>query len=359
MVENFLTVGTQVLVLFILIGIGVICGKIRFFSPVTAKHLTNIVLYFVTPCVVIDAFHREFDPALLTNLGITALCAVCIHIFSVALAAAVFRDKDASRCCVLRFGTVFSNCGFMSIPLQAALLGSDGVFYGAVFVAIFNLVLWSYGVLVMSGDKKTLSPAKLLLNPGVVGVVAGFLLFVFSVKLPQVISAPVDYMASLNTPLPMLIIGFYLSRTNLKQALLDKRAFDKSGLIYGMGHAIYSHSDPRANILHGMVEKLAREKGRTEEYELYSMVERLGPQVISGERKMYKGVSANVDFYSGFVYHMLDLPLELYTPIFAMARIAGWSAHRLEELINMGKIIRPAYQYVGQHHPYRPMASRD
>ena len=126
-----------------------------------------------------------------------------------------------------------------------------------------------------------------------------------------------------------------------------------------MGHAIYSHSDPRANILHGMVEKLAREKGRTEEYELYSMVERLGPQVISGERKMYKGVSANVDFYSGFVYHMLDLPLELYTPIFAMARIAGWSAHRLEELINMGKIIRPAYQYVGQHHPYRPMASRD
>ena len=143
------------------------------------------------------------------------------------------------------------------------------------------------------------------------------------------------------------------------QALLDKRAFDKSGLIYGMGHAIYSHSDPRANILHGMVEKLAQEKGRTEEYELYSMVERLGPQVISGERKMYKGVSANVDFYSGFVYHMLDLPLELYTPIFAMARIAGWSAHRLEELINMGKIIRPAYQYVGQHHPYRPMASRD
>lgn len=225
MVENFLTVGTQVLILFILIGIGVLCGKIRFFSPVTAKHLTNIVLYFVTPCVVVDAFHREFEPALLINLGITALCAVCIHIFSIALCAAVFRDKNASRRCVLRFGAVFSNCGFMSIPLQAALLGGDGVFYGAAFVAIFNLVLWSYGVLVMSGDKKTLSPAKLLLNPGVVGVVAGFLLFVFSVKLPQVISAPVDYMASLNTPLPMLIIGFYLSRTNLKQALLDKRQY--------------------------------------------------------------------------------------------------------------------------------------
>ena len=143
------------------------------------------------------------------------------------------------------------------------------------------------------------------------------------------------------------------------QALLDKRAFDKSGLIYGMGHAVYSLSDPRANILHGMVEKLSREKGRMEEYQLYSLVERLGPEVISGERKMYKGVSANVDFYSGFVYHMLDLPLELYTPLFAMARVAGWSAHRMEELINMGKIIRPAYQYVGTHQPYQPLRERD
>lgn len=142
------------------------------------------------------------------------------------------------------------------------------------------------------------------------------------------------------------------------QALLDKKAFDKSGLIYGMGHAVYSLSDPRANILHGMVEKLSREKGRMEEYELYSMVERLGPEIIAGERKMYKGVSANVDFYSGFVYHMLDLPLELYTPLFAMARVAGWGAHRMEELINMGKIIRPAYQYVGRHQPYCPLSER-
>ena len=142
------------------------------------------------------------------------------------------------------------------------------------------------------------------------------------------------------------------------QALLDKQAFDKAGLIYGMGHAVYSLSDPRANLLHSFVEKLSREKGRTEEYELYSLVERLGPEVIAGERKMYKGVSANVDFYSGFVYHMLDLPLELYTPLFAMARVAGWSAHRIEELINMGKIIRPAYKYVGNHADYAPLAER-
>ena len=142
------------------------------------------------------------------------------------------------------------------------------------------------------------------------------------------------------------------------QDLLDKKAFDKAGLIYGMGHAVYSLSDPHANIFKTFVEKLSREKGRNEEYELYSMVARLGPEVIAGERKMYKGVSANVDFYSGFVYHMLDLPLELYTPIFAMARVAGWSAHRIEELINMGKIIRPAYKYVGSHADYVPMDQR-
>ena len=142
------------------------------------------------------------------------------------------------------------------------------------------------------------------------------------------------------------------------QALLDKQAFDRAGLIYGMGHAVYSLSDPRANLLHSFVEKLSREKGRTEEYELYSLVERLGPEIIAGERKMYKGVSANVDFYSGFVYHMLDLPLELYTPLFALARVAGWSAHRIEELINMGKIIRPAYKYVGTHADYAPLAER-
>lgn len=225
MLENFLMVGQQVLILFILIVVGVICGKVQFLTRNTAKHLTNIVLYFVTPCVVIDAFQRDFEPELLTNLGITALCAVLIHAVSIVIAYLVFRDKDISRRCVLRFGTVFSNCGFMSIPLQAELLGADGVFYGAAFVAVFNLILWSYGLLTMSGDKKTLSPKHLLLNPGVIGVAAGMVLFLFSVHLPEVLSMPVSYMAALNTPLPMIIIGFYLSRTNLREALRDKKAY--------------------------------------------------------------------------------------------------------------------------------------
>ncbi len=141
-------------------------------------------------------------------------------------------------------------------------------------------------------------------------------------------------------------------------ALLEKKAFDKAGLIYGMGHAVYSLSDPRAELLKKFVGALAKEKGREEEYALYTKVERLAPQVIAEKRQIIKGVSANIDFYSGFVYTMLELPSELYTPIFAIARISGWSAHRLEEIGNAGKIIRPAYKNVRAPKAYTPIEER-
>ena len=147
-------------------------------------------------------------------------------------------------------------------------------------------------------------------------------------------------------------IGRYLAK------ILHKEAFDKAGLIYGIGHAIYSKSDPRAEVFKGFVKELSEEKGLSREYGLYSLVEEIAPEVIAKERKMYKGVSANVDFYSGFVYDMLGLPHELFTPIFAIARIAGWSAHRIEELINAGKIIRPAYMSVQEHRQYIPLKDR-
>lgn len=141
-------------------------------------------------------------------------------------------------------------------------------------------------------------------------------------------------------------------------ALLNKEGFDHSGLIYGMGHAVYSLSDPRANILKAFVEKLSKEKGRTEEYQLYSSVARLAQEIIAKERHIYKGVSPNIDFYSGFVYSMLDLPTELFTPIFAIARMVGWSAHRIEELLNNSKIIRPAYRAVMDRQAYTPLNRR-
>ena len=146
--------------------------------------------------------------------------------------------------------------------------------------------------------------------------------------------------------------------TNYLAKLLHKEAFDKSGLIYGMGHAVYSISDPRAKMFKGFVRDLSEEKGLSDEYALYAKVEQLAPQVIASEKRIYKGVSANVDFYSGFAYHMLGLPLELYTPIFAIARISGWSAHRLEELINAGKIIRPAYKSIKDEEAYIPLCDR-
>ena len=147
-------------------------------------------------------------------------------------------------------------------------------------------------------------------------------------------------------------VSAYLAR------LLNKEAFDHAGLIYGVGHAVYSKSDPRAVIFKSFVEKLSVEKGLEKEFALYSLVEKLAPQVIAKERKIYKGVSINVDFYSGFVYKMLNLPYELYTPIFAIARITGWSAHRLEELANNGKIIRPAYKPIHGDMRYKDLEKR-
>lgn len=140
--------------------------------------------------------------------------------------------------------------------------------------------------------------------------------------------------------------------------ILSKEAFDRTGLIYGIGHAVYSISDPRAVILKRMAEQLAKDKGLEDEFRLYETVERLAPEVIGKVRKIYKGVSANVDFYSGFVYRMLGIPTELFTPIFAVARISGWSAHRIEELVNGGRIIRPAYKCVAPRRTYTPMKDR-
>ena len=140
--------------------------------------------------------------------------------------------------------------------------------------------------------------------------------------------------------------------------ILNKEVFDGKGLIYGMGHAVYSLSDPRAMIFRDFVEKLSREKGKEKDYLLCSTIERVAPAVIAKERKIYKGVSANIDFYSGFIYNMLGIPRELFTPIFAISRIAGWSAHRMEELLLNGKIIRPAYQNISPRAKYTPLEER-
>ena len=140
--------------------------------------------------------------------------------------------------------------------------------------------------------------------------------------------------------------------------IINKELYDKAGLIYGMGHAVYTKSDPRAVIFEEYVAKLSKEKNRTEEYQLYSNVARLAPQIIGGKKQLHKAVSPNVDFYSGFVYDMMNLPKELYTPIFAIARMSGWAAHRIEELNNSSRIIRPAYMGVQEEREYTPLENR-
>lgn len=145
---------------------------------------------------------------------------------------------------------------------------------------------------------------------------------------------------------------------NCLDDILKKKTFDKQGLIYGMGHAVYSISDPRAEIFKRLVKRLAKDKGMLKEYNLYSKIERISTDLISREKNIYKGVAANIDFYTGFVYSMLGIPTKLYTPLFAIARIAGWSAHRLEELVGGGKIIRPAYMSVQSHNEYIELDKR-
>lgn len=223
--DNFTAIAQQVLVLFILIAVGFGCGKKGVITEHASKKMTDIVLYVVTPCVMIAAFQREFSFELLGKVFIAAITATVIMTASILLARLVIRDKNEARKKVLQFSVIFSNCGFMSLPLQKALLGDDGWFFGSIFVAIFNVFCWTYGLADMSGDIKQLSIKKLALNPGIIGVLAAVILFVAKIKLPVFIIEPVTHLANLNTPIPMLIIGFYLSRADFKKAFTDKGTY--------------------------------------------------------------------------------------------------------------------------------------
>ncbi len=223
--ENFITVGTQVLELFILIAVGYLCGKTKILNDKTAKSITDIVLYIVCPCVIIDNFIRPFEVEMLGKLLTTAAAALCIHAVSIVIAMLIFHDKQPTRNRVYRFALIFSNCGYMSLPMQQAILGSDGVFFGAVYIVIFNVVMWTFGVWLSSGDKKSLSAKKILLNPCIIGMAVGLVIFLTSLPVPEVIAKPITFLANLNTPLPMMIVGYYLSQTKIRDAFKDGKGF--------------------------------------------------------------------------------------------------------------------------------------
>ena len=225
MLTSFLEVGRGVAVLFILIGVGALMTKLNLITKAGASSMTDVVLYAVTPCVIINAFQREYRPELLGGLLISLASAFVIMGLSILLAELMYRKKASDKAVVLKFTLVFSNCGFMALPLQEAVLGEDGVFYGAAYIAMFNLLMWTYGIIRMSGRSSLGDCFKAALNPGVIGTLIGVLLFVFSVELPDIIYLPVKYLAALNTPVPMLVIGYHLMNSNLKSALGNRSAY--------------------------------------------------------------------------------------------------------------------------------------
>lgn len=220
MLQDVLTVGGQVLTLFLLIAIGAACAKTRLLSEGAVKAMANLVLYIATPCVIIKSCIRDFDPAMLWGFLTVVAVAAANHLLLMLVARLLYRNQEEGRRRVLRCATVFSNAGYMAIPLQQAILGEVGVFYCAAYVIVFNVFLWTYGLVEMSGERR-LSVKQILLNPGVIGVAVGLTLFLLPVTVPAPITDAIGHMAALNTPLPMLIIGYYLAQSDLLSALRD------------------------------------------------------------------------------------------------------------------------------------------
>lgn len=227
MLNNFLQVSSQVIVLFLLMGVGFVATKLGFLNKEITAKLTDFVLYFVAPAIIIVSFQLEFDKNLLLGLGITALLAIFTHFINILLAKILIHDKNKARENVLRFGSIFSNCGFMGLPLDMALFGSNGVFYGAAYIAVFNIVSWSYGVILMNKGRNDyqLSWQKVFINPGTIGVLIALILFLCSIKLPEPIYDAINYVGSLNTPIPMFIIGSGMVGMSLKQLFSDKSIY--------------------------------------------------------------------------------------------------------------------------------------
>lgn len=225
MIQNFLTVFGQVMILFLLMALGFVFNKTGKLNRETCKALSDIIVVFVAPCVIIKSFIRDYNPDMLKNLIIAIVLSAILHIAMIVISKLAFcKDEDKKRR-VLTFASVFSNAGFIALPLQEAILGTDGVFYGAAYVAVFNIVLWSFGIVEMSGDKSLITPKKLLISPGIIGVVVGVILFVFSIKPPMVITSVIGHISALNLPIPMFVVGYYLAQTDIFKALKNSKLY--------------------------------------------------------------------------------------------------------------------------------------
>ncbi len=225
MIENFISVFEQVLILFVLMAFGFIFNKTKKLNRETCKAISDIVVTFVAPCVIIKSFIRNYETHMLKMLCIALALSVVLHILMIIVSKLLLKADDEKKRRVLTFASVFSNAGFIALPLQEQLLGGDGVFYGAAYIVIFNIAMWSFGVAEMSGDRSAVTLKKLLISPGIIGVVVGVILFVFSIKPPMVVYSVIDYVAALNVPLPMFIVGYYLADADLLRAFKDRSLY--------------------------------------------------------------------------------------------------------------------------------------
>ncbi len=224
------TAALQVLIIFILIAVGFVLKKRGQVSSGGVKDMTNILLGVVTPSVLIEAYQKEFDMSLAWGLLRCVLFTILVHIVAILISTLAFRKEETKRYRINIFCSVYSNCGFMAIPLMGALLGSDGVFFGSSYLAVFTIFYWTHGVVLYTGDKKDLSLKKAFLNPGVIGTVISLLLFITNTRLPGVLADSIGFLAGLNTPLAMIVLGTYLADVDFKKAIIRPALYGVSAL---------------------------------------------------------------------------------------------------------------------------------
>ena len=231
MLDSLSLVSKQVGVLFALMVVGFLCNRRKLLNAVAIKGITELLVLIVTPCVIVHSFiQQNFAVSLLGDLGWALAVSVFSHVVGAAIAFLCLHDRNPNRGGVLRFAVIFSNAGFMGIPLEYALLGADGVFFGAMYVVVFNLVCWSLGVAVMCRGMKNVGLRALFVNAGTVGVTLGLPFFLFSLKLPEVVGRPVAMLANLNTPLAMIMVGWYLAETDFRPVLRCGAAYGVAAL---------------------------------------------------------------------------------------------------------------------------------
>lgn len=226
--DNFLIAAEQVAILYILVAVGFIADRTKLFTEKAARLCTDLMFYIITPAKIVQSFiSMEFSRESATRLAIAAACGAAIHIIGVAVSSVVFNKSPIGKAAIFKYSSVYGNCGYMALPLAYAVLGDEGVFYGSVVIMMFHLFSFTHGIWLMSrsetGEKTKFNFKNILINPGTISLIIGLPLYLLKIRLPNVIEAPIDYLAALNTPVAMLIFGTYLSNAKIKSALKEWR----------------------------------------------------------------------------------------------------------------------------------------